>query len=293
VKVCFITTGPIEWASARLRAYWVAECMEDAVVINGAKKQSNMPEADVYIFQKAINLDMIQRMKEAGKQVWWDLCDPTHWFSPAESRRMIALVNGVVASNRALAADLKKWSGRDIHVIPDRLKISHYYLQREHRDADPIRFIWYGSAQNRWALGEAFIILERLRGNGFNVEMTIMDDKPQMAVQYGPGCPTYYVRWQLDREVQTIANHDIAMIPDYPGDWGKVKSNNKRLTASACGLPVIASEPYYGSEESGIEKIAKDWQLRDLIGRSERRNVKKNHRIEQSARDWEKLLCAS
>ena len=108
MRVCFITAGPVKWASARFRGFWVAECMDDAVVVDGETLNGTYPEADVYVFQKIIDLPAAKAFIEAGKQVWWDVCDPMHWFSPRESRMMSTLATGLVASNSGLAMDLQK-----------------------------------------------------------------------------------------------------------------------------------------------------------------------------------------
>ena len=284
MSVCFLTTGPVEWASARYRAYWMAERMDDAVVIE-AHKATDIPDVDNYVFQKVINLDLVEQLKEHGKRVWWDVCDPMHWFSPDTARRMVAQVDGIVASNEGLADDLADWAHREVVTIPDRLKLSHYDCRKAHdRNVKPIRFIWFGSAQNRQSLFSAYIVLERLMVNGYNIELTIMDDRPDLGLQYGPSCPVYRTKWRLDSEVQTLANHDIAILPPYPGEWGRVKSNNKHLSAWACGLPVADGLDF-------IETVLlMDWQRRKEQADYGLNMVQDEYDITQSVQEWQQLL---
>ena len=176
---------------------------------------------------------------------------------------------------------MSDWANIEAHVIPDRLKLAHYNKQRQHADVDPVRFIWFGSAQNRGALTAGFVTLSRLQADGFNVELTIMDDRPDLPLGYGPSCPVYFVRWQLDKEVEVIANHDIALLPPYPGEWGKVKSNNKVLAAWACGLPVETTHDYGPAYEMTFNPL---W--RDIA-----EHRRKLEDVSQSAADWEALLC--
>ena len=47
-----------------------------------------------------------------------------------------------------------------------------------------------------------------------------------------------HVPWLLDKEVEVIASHDLAFLPSYPGMWGRLKSDNKKVHAGLCGLHV-------------------------------------------------------
>ncbi len=289
MKVCFIAAGPIAWASSRMRAFWVAEEMPDAEVILSSDVMAGrpVPLADVYIFQKSIRCQMVEKLKYRGASAWWDVCDPSWWWEPNESLRIADLVDGVVASNEVLARDFTEHHGRECHTIPDRLKLAHFDKQRQHADVSPVRFIWYGIVPNRVSLPGALVNLERLTANGHEIELTIMDQQPERHLSYMQHkFPVTYVRWSLEREVEIISRHDIALLPPYPGPWGRVKSNNKELTAWACGLPVDDGQSY-----RELEEMVQSWQLRD----SESRLVFKPHAhsVDKSASDWLALLEAA
>ena len=187
MKVCFIASGPIEWASARYRAYWVAPYMEDATVVELPYEGDKLmlPYADVYIWQKRFDKGISEFISENGWRQWWDVCDPLWWLSPELSKDILDRVEGVVSSTQALADDFTAWSGRDCHVIPDRLELSHYNKQREHRDVQPVRFIWYGMGVNRPSLAGAWINLHRLVANGHDISLTVMDDMPGTPLGFG------------------------------------------------------------------------------------------------------------
>jgi hypothetical protein len=288
MKVAFLTNGPIEWASARYRGFWIAECRDDWQAYE-LEKIRQVPDADAYVFAKVISLELVEMLKDEGKQVWWDLCDPMHWFDPDAARAMVALADGVVCSNQGLADDFSNWSGVKAHTIPDRLKLSHYDKQRQHQDGGPVRFIWFGSAQNRPALAEGYVILGRLKANGYKVELTIMDNRPGLSLEYGPDCPVYFIEWNMRTEVEAIAAHDIALLPDYPGPWGTVKSTNKVLSAWACGVPEITDCRWH----QGIIKLVESSSIRQFAGKSGRELVEAQHTVDKSADEWEALLCAS
>ena len=280
----FLTNGPIEWASSRYRGYWIADCRPDWHAIH-LKGQVEIPESDYYVIIKEAPLNLIEQLKGMSKRIYWDVCDPVHWFSPDAASAMALLVDGIVASNPALAQDISGWSGVPTVCIPDRLDMEHYDRQRAHTDAEPIRYIWFGAAQNRSALYGAYAILERLKASGYKIELTIMDDRPDMSLHYGPSCPVYMKRWTLQDEVEVLSNHDIALLPKYPGTWGQVKSNNKMLSAWACGLPVDDAEDYRKSLDLAavIDFRHNDSQIGlDL--------VRDKYNIEQSAVEWEAIF---
>lgn len=283
MKICFVASGPKSWGSARMRAYWPAEYMADAVVVEDLTAIPD--DYDAYIWQKVVHQPAMQAQRARGAQVWWDLCDPTWWFSPGESKEIAQLCTGFVASSQALAKDFEKWSGRRTHTIPDRLKLDHYARQRLHRDTQPVRLIWYGVAINRIALFGGVANLQRLHANGHQIELTIFDDRPEQPVNLGNEIPVYQVQWSLETENQVLAAHDIAFLPHYPGPWGLVKSNNKTLTAWACGLPVAN-----GMEYEYLRLLVESAPMRQE--RAHANLVMLDMwRVEQSARDWEALLC--
>lgn len=287
MKILFIASGPVSWASARIRCYWVAPYLRaDVVEINKIKE---IPSGyDVYIFQKAINTDLARQVKALGAKLVYDLCDPVHWFNPKEVIQLLPYIDGITASSEVLAVDIQEWLQRygdykPVTCIPDRINMDHYPMRRTHSDVHPVRFIWYGMAHNRVGLFEAHYTLCRLATEGYQFELTIFDNAPGTKFIDDNTYPIYYVPWTLETENQVIAAHDIAILPNYPGEWGKVKSNNRTLTAIACGVPVVTSN------------LIDYYYIRSLILRvEERRKLLAEQTIEysdyfdlqQSADEW-------
>lgn len=281
MNVVFVAAGPYSWGSSRMRAYWVAEKMGATVVQFGQP----LPDADVYVWQKLFDIEFIKAHQD--KRHYWDVCDPMWWFSPAEIDDLLPHLAGVVCSTQALADDLKKWAGPPlcppVHHIPDRLNLGYFPIKRQPRPLQLVRFIWYGIAVNRVALHGALINLARLHANGRPIELTVMDEKPD--VQLGRfDFPIYYTPWALDKENAVIAAHDIALLPPYPGEWGAVKSNNKSVTAWACGLSTIDGLNYN--------------MLEAMLGHVQKGNeyvpdVAEKYDVALSAREWEAIVCLS
>lgn len=300
MNICFITAGPIEWASSRMRAYWVAEALRERghnanTLTYHSIKENVLPGGyDILVWQKLVDLETVRKMPHAYH--YWDVCDPSWWWQPKECYEIAQRMAGVVASSQALADDFRSflWSdgyhagGKDyVYTIPDRLKLSHFHTQRQHGDVSPVRFIWFGVAANRVALWGARANLERLVANGHKIELTIFDDRPDVRFAFSDAFPIYHVQWSLDKEVEVLAAHDVALLPPYPGPWGEVKSNNKNLTAWACGLP-----SWDGFDLTfGTSLVMPPYpEFRSDVSNSHMAQLLAQYPIEQSAAEWEALL---
>jgi hypothetical protein len=285
MNTLFIAAGAESWASSRIRAFWPARHMPETEVITWSEWEAgNHPDVDVYIFQKNAKAGQCRQLVALGKQVWWDVSDPVWWWEPAESRAIAEAVTGIVACTPALAADLAGF-GFKAQVIPDRLDLAHYDRQAVHTERQPARLIWFGLALNRVALFAALANLDRLAANGIAIELTLLDNRPDDPVQWSDNFPIYNGLWRLEHEVAALAAHDLAVLPPYPGPWGRVKSNNKHLTAWACGLPVASGEHYPELERLVLSATARA----EAAGRG-REWVERDYRAEQSAAEWEQLL---
>jgi len=291
VKTLFITMGNETWASSRYRCYWPAQHMQNTDVMQWKQGEAIPDDYDVYIWQKMADLAIVDKIWQDGKQQFWDLCDPVHWWQPEQARYIADRCKEVVCSSQALADDFGDWYGARVSCIPDRFDLSHYTGGRvEHEHADPVRFIWYGIANNRIALLSALANLERLSANGINMALTICDDRPDYLITWTEAFPIYYTRWSLQTEIKTIAAHDIAILPDYPGPWGRVKSGNKRTTALLCGIPWHDGQDYADLYELAVSAQLRTDRTNDGLERA-MQNGSCNVRF--SASEWEALINES
>ena len=288
-SVCFITAGPVEWGSSRMRAYWPARYILDATVVTMAEvEQGELPDAAVYVFQKLIATTLAAELRALGRVVVWDVCDPSWWFDKTGAIEAVNNVDAIVASSLPLAVDLGAWVAVNRTrapkktVIPDRVELSHFAPPTRYKPGEPVKLIWYGIAANRIALFAAVVNLMRWRGDGHDISLTIFDDAPDRRF---PGLdaimPVTYKQWTLDTEAETLAAHHIALLPPYPGPWGQVKSNNRTVTGLAAGLQVITGESYYDLPNAINAMEA---------GHDRREYVAANYNVEQSARQWVDLI---
>jgi hypothetical protein len=95
-----------------------------------------------------------------------------------------------------------------------------------------------------------------------------------------------HVRWSLDNENEIISSHDLAILPDMSGRNGAVKSNNKRLTAWANGLPVYdGKEPF-----DWLVRLCTDAELRQSVAAANYQQLERHWQVEQSAKEWMELI---
>lgn len=299
-RILFVVPAGIEWASSRFRAYWPAMYMDAAEVVTAKEFDALVDtpgpaqfDAVVFVKQSIVGRgEQAARLLSEGRQVWWDLCDPLHWTSPSTVLPYMEHVTGVTCSNEGLADDLHRWledgyEDMPVHTIPDRLHLPHYHTQRKHHGARPLRLIWYGLGANRVALHGAALTLNRYvaeEGQG-SLTLTIMDDLPAVDWSGLFACPVAHVRWSLEREVEVIAGHDVAVLPPYPGPWGTMKSNNKQLTAWACGLPTVTGHNY-----DGLLRMMASAEVRQREANGNWLCVERDYDVALSAREWQCLI---
>ena len=247
-EIVFITAGTIDMASSRYRAYWPARYIENSAVYPIQHvSQSGLPigkDTKAVVFQKFANADMMKFCHDSGVKVVWDVCDPSWWFQPDQCADLLNYTDVVTASSKALLDDLAGvYQGveDECAFIPDAFEPEHYREAGDyhrHPAAGILRFVWYGHENNRFTLLPYIPELERLANlYDIQVTLTIVDSRPNdnWASNY---INIEHQRWTLDTEVAVIASHDLAFLPDYPGRWGKLKSDNRVIHAGYCGRHV-------------------------------------------------------
>jgi hypothetical protein len=270
-----------------MRSYWTADIMPNADVVQVKPGMVITKDYDVYIWMKTGELAIMEKIREFGKMQFIEVCDPNWWQQPDLMRKMIDNMTALVAATEPARDDLLKWYGTEkrCYIVPDRLNMAHFPKQRGHQHADPVRFIWYGVSINRGTLIGAIPVLERLKAAGVNVELTILDNSPEIPLGMSKMFPIYHTRWTLESENEIISAHDIALLPPYPGPWGKLKSNNKTLTAWACGLPVTDGFDYYD-----VYNLATNSRERAERAKVGWLKLNMGYLIEHTAEQWKHII---
>lgn len=287
MRVLFLTRGDRVWASSRMRSYWPADLWDEADAMQFDPDGTIPGNYDVYVWMKTGHLEAMTWLREHGRLNIVEVCDPNWWFEPEFTRELFNRADALVGATEAALADALAWYDRDIPhwFIPDRLNLDHFPRQRVHQDVDPVRFVWYGIAFNRPSLFAALAPLDRLAANGVHLELTIYDDQPKQHWALTEKFAIYHGLWQLELENEVIASHDVAVLPPYPGPWGALKSNNKTLTAWACGLPVTDAADY-----AELERLATDTDYRAAMAFEGYSLLLDQYQIRHTVEDWQQVI---
>lgn len=115
--------------------------------------------------------------------------------------------------------------------------------------------------------------------------MTILDDTPLKRWDGLGEFKVGHLGFDLKTEAEILASHDIAILPKYPGPWGKCKSNNKDLSAFAAGLPVLRGDDYLG-----LLRFIDDPVARQVAGDGNRQLVEGMYQSKHHAEKLMKVL---
>jgi hypothetical protein len=249
MKPLFIVPGPIYWATSRFRAYWLAPFFEDSDVIefeclrrwpDGIKPYMYYSGWTHLIWLKQCDPALVRYYQQKHDiPSLWDVTDPMWWFSPETSWEIAEAVQGVTTSSKGLAEDYFSWRGRRAHYLPDTVSLEHYGEPKNDHEGKAKKLIWYGHHANRMTLFGAMTNLMRLEAYGHDFTLTIMDDIGDDGKIFNAPWITR-IKFNLDLEPEILKAHDLAILPPYPGPWGKCKSHNKQFTAGAAGLPYVS-----------------------------------------------------
>jgi glycosyltransferase involved in cell wall biosynthesis len=284
-SILFIAAGGINWGSSRMRAFWVSNRIPGA---GFTVWQEENPAIDdryqAYVFQKVYNFDLAESIKKDGKPVFWDSCDPLWWWNPGPARLIYKQATGCVFSSPALLSDFIDFVGekKRIWCIPDCIEPAHFKQKsdRPPLEGRPLRIIWFGLGVNRISLLGALANLQRLKANGVEFTLTIFDDGPKWDM---PDLDVNFIPWKVENEVAVISDHDLAVLPKYPGPWGEVKSNNKFLTAAACGVPAVSGEKWVELYDVARSEHARAKLLEKLC------ELLKIYHISGAAQAWKRI----
>jgi len=280
-KVIFLPTTldglPRTSASPRIRARWVARYWDDADVYDGTQA---LADYDVFIFQKAYLTkgprQIAARYRDVGKLMLFDCCDP-EFEDPLKLDRLMGMLDfmaACVVPTEALAEWFARWL--PTYIIPDRLDLALH--EPKTGDEDPLvqkgpGVLWFGGSQN-------YAALETMREmiDGLGIQLVTLSDKPHPAGYE-------WIRWEsVEQANDVIRRADIVVNPQ--PDWGlfRYKSNNKTVTAWACGVPVAHDE----DELRFLLPLREDQRFE--LGRSYRFRAEDKYDCRQSAEEWRQVI---
>lgn len=290
MKILFLAYSNRDWPSSRIRAWDIADnWIEADCYLWSDYKHLDLNIYDYIVLQKLPLPHILPLAKE--HKVFLDLNDPEWWLRETKTliTEYLPHLQGVIVSSEGLKKDFEETFDHPAIWIDDRQPFAQGF--RTHEPVEQPTLVWFGSTGNRAPclnpIGETF---HRLLAEDINFKLLIIDGEPNTQYINEPWC--FHMPWT--RGIHSwLCNADIALLPDYPGPWGPMKSMNKQYTAHWAGLPVSKGIDYFR-----LKKLILDYQYRVKIGRENRRTAELFHEVETSVAAWQELtydtsLCHS
>lgn len=303
MKILFLPFAKIELASSRLRAWWIAERLgADCHMWDG--QIDLLMDYDVVVFQKQWDQARIEAyhktskamriLKEAGKRVIWDLCDPIWWWIPKDAFQAHAShCSNIVVSSEGLADDLRPLGYNPFlsvkrSVIEDRLPFQQG--TKEHKEVEIPTLVWFGHSTNRLPnlIGQTIVWKRLMEADNIPFKMRIIDDMPEMDQTFAflsTNGRFEYRRFHYATEHKDILDCDVALLPPYPNPWGRMKGRVKWMTAAWAGLPIVD-----GNDYTLLADLLKNPISRQTFGESNRFIAERDYEIGKSIQEWKELL---
>lgn len=224
---------------------------------------------DAVIFQKAYHAEFMRAFD--GIKVF-DICDPD-WLDGKPVKEVVELCDAVTTSTEALAEYLRGITDKPVTCVPDRLDLAEHQARKVH-EGKARGVAWFGYHHNHVVIDQALGTLKRL-----GLTLTVVSDMPYFPQARIEGIDDDWIKANV-RNVkydyatlndELVASSDMVINPRIESGRFKFKSNNKTLTAWACGLPVAADgdemERYLDPDarkleaERRIGEVARDWDV--------------------------------
>lgn len=214
---------------------------------------------------------------------------------------VMARSNLVVAGNDYIASRALKAGARRVEIIPTVIDTLRYQVSPKKNIRTPLVIGWIGSPATAHYLHLLYPIFESFADAG--VHFIAIGAKPSQVA----GTPFKAVPWDENKEVQSIQQFDIGIMPLSDAPFERGKCGYKLLQYMACGKPVVASPIGVNrlivqhGENGFLADTSQDWQcflqsliedadLRKKLGDSGRAMVEKDYSLKAVAPRLAQLL---
>lgn len=220
--------------SSKIRSRWVSKYWSEAETFSDGKKY------DVEIYQKCY---WTGHMKHSPALKILDVCDPD-WLENPKFAETFPYVHGITVPTEAFARHFARVTDLPVKVIPDRLDLDLFKIQKTHVGKAK-RVVWFGYSHNMGVLTQAIHTVKRL-----GLKLTVISEDMRMYLKDSEDSSVFeFVKYEEKTINQDIRKYgDIALFPPHMVfDTGRVpyraqfKSNNKTIQAWANGLPVATN----------------------------------------------------
>jgi len=254
--------------SSRIRARWVWKYWDEADEWMIGEK------TDVIIFQKVYTKTLIYQF-DCIKI--FDICDPD-WLEPRPVFETIRQCDAVSCATQPLVDYIKKFvKDKPVVLIPDRVDLEEHKPVKKKHEGRAKSVIWFGYSHNFPYLPKTFdYLLEH------GLHLTIVADKNLMFPKQYESLRHSFRKYEYPEIHQEIIKNDIVLLPAGTDIRAQYKSNNKKLTSWALGMPV-ATTP----EE--LERFL-DPDERNKEAKMRMKYVKKHYDVRKSVGEYKQLV---
>jgi glycosyltransferase involved in cell wall biosynthesis len=269
----------------------------------------NLAATDVVFFQRPLTelpTLALERLAAKSRRTVFDFDDAIHlnWRGREKLRRMVELVDHVIAGNRNLA-DAAGAPTKTV-VIPTAVDTTRWIAQppRPTRERDVV-VGWTGLSGNYRHLAVAAAPIARaLRHTG--ARFLVISDRPPPAAL--ADLHPEFVRWSVDGEIADLARLDVGVMPLPDGPRERGKCAFKLIQYMALGRPGVASPvganaevvrdgmdgflPRNDSEwEEHLMRLIREPELRAELGWRARARIMEAYSLDAVLPSYRELLC--
>lgn len=205
-------------ASDRIRGEWIIKNSDQFEIYREGIKY------DAVIFHKPV-----PKIAEFEGIKILDLCDSV-WKQIPNFKELIIPVDAIIVSTEGLKEDLGKITDKPIHVVGDGHDLEYYSTKTDNKHINKAKeVVWFGYAQNAHCLEP---LVKTIKNKGLKLKVLAQCPLPPLDKA------DEFIKWDVDTCIEEISKSDFAVLPFN----GKLKSNNKDVTAYLSGIPVAKTE---------------------------------------------------
>ncbi len=264
---------------------------------------------DVVIFQRPMTelpMVMLERWASRGRRTIFDFDDAIferRWGARAKFRRLVKLVDRVVAGNRYLAAATE--APDKTSIIPTAVDTQRFTARPARPARGPEVVVgWTGLSGNFHQLAHRAAAIGRsLQRTG--ARFLIISDRPPTRA-LAPLNATF-VPWRPETEVEDLARIDVGVMPLPDGPYERGKCAFKLLQYMALGRPGVASPVGANCDvvtdgvdgllpdsdqdwEAAMIRLIEEPQLRQQMGLAARRRVEAAYSLPAVAEQYAAVI---
>lgn len=252
--------------SSRLRGHWMAKYMKDGEMY----KQGC--QSDVIIYQKVFWQEHADAYK--GIKIL-DICD-ADFLAGQPIKKIMDSMDAITVTTKALKEQLQHFTDVPIHIIPDRLDLEFHKEKKVHKGVAK-KVVWFGYFGNSEVLKSTLFALKKHKLKLKVISDGVFAHRPPLKKE-----DVENVKWDIETVNDEILKADIALLPRLDKGNYKYKSNNKKITAWALGMPV--------AEEPDELKRFMDPDERRKEARLRWKEVREKYDIKQSVKQLNEII---